>query len=115
MPRPVTRRIGPLLVAPDGRTPLTAVMWRCSKCGEAKPASDFTITDAARGRRRAACKPCEAARLRERDRTAAPRAPRAHDRRTVRVSAPATVTVRVRPEALDGFAACSIAQLVGGA
>lgn len=110
MPRPVTRRIGPLLVAPDGRTPLTAVMWRCSKCGEAKPASDFTITDAARGRRRAACKPCEAARLRERD-----RAPRKHDRRSVRVSAPATVTVRVRPEALADLAGLSIAQLVGGA
>ncbi len=102
-----SRRIGPLLVGPDGRTPLTAVMWRCSKCGEAKPASDFTITDASCGRRRAACKPCEAARLRVRSSRT--------DHRTVRVSAPATVTVRVRPDALADFAGLSISQLVGGA
>ena len=107
MPRRQTRRIGPLLVAPDGRTPLTAVMWRCSKCREAKPETDFTVTDAASGRRRASCKPCEAARLRNRNGRP--------EHRTVRVSAPATVTVRVRPDALADFAGLSISQLVGGA
>lgn len=71
MARPNRRRIGPLLVAPDGRTPLTAVMWRCSKCREAKPETEFPVTDGATGRRRAACKPCEATRqatLRSRER-----------------------------------------------
>lgn len=108
MPRPVTRRIGPLLVAPDGRTPLTAVMWRCSKCRETKPESAFVVTDGRTGRRRAACKDCENLRLRV-------RAARDGERRTVRVSAPATVTVRVRPQAFADFDSCSVSQLVGGA
>jgi hypothetical protein len=104
VPRRTTRRIGALLVAPDGRTPLTAVMWRCSACREVKPEADFGVTDPTSGRRRAACKPCEAARLRAVRRG-----------RDVRVSAPATVTVRVRPDALSDFAGLSLSQLVGGA
>lgn len=75
------RRVGPLLVAADGRTPLTAVMWRCSKCREPKPESAFVVTDGRTGRRRAACKDCENLRLRV-------RAARDGERRTVRVSAP---------------------------
>lgn len=62
MPRRTDRRVL-LLVAADGRTPLTPVLWRCTSCGELKPEADFTVTDGATGRRRASCRPCEADRL----------------------------------------------------
>jgi hypothetical protein len=117
MARPNRRRIGPLLVAPDGRTPLTAVMWRCSKCRETKPETDFSLTDAS-GRRRASCKACEAIRqaaLRTRERRASGvlRGSAASDLRS-------SVSVRVQGSARlhfapDGLDSCSISQLVGGA
>ena len=106
MPRVNRRRVGPLLVAPDGRTPLTAVMWRCSKCREAKPEADFTVTDGATGRRRAACKACESPRLAVRT---------IRDRRdSGAVSVRVQGTARLR-FAADGLDSLSIAQLVGGA
>lgn len=118
MARRNTRQVGPLLVASDGRTPLTAVMWRCSKCHEAKPETEFTVTDGATGRRRASCKPCEALRLAVRD----ARATRASGvlRTSPASSRHDSVSVRVQGSARlhfapDGIDRCSISQLVGGA
>ncbi len=118
MARRNTRKVGPLLVAADGRTPLTAVMWRCSKCREAKPETEFPVTDGATGRRRASCKGCEAVRqatLRARERRSSGvlrPSPASHRHDSVSVRVQGSARLHFAPDDIDS---CSLSQLVGGA
>lgn len=103
MPRPRrnARRVGPLLVASDGRTPLTPVLWRCRGCGEVKPEHAYSVTDVKRDRRRARCKDCEKVRARARQKGVSVR-PLRRQRRHVALHRPS-------------FLGAAIQQLMGGA